>query len=137
MLRLLLFFQIFYTVYELHFPFTTDFAGLNLVNLLFLGTLAAIVVRSGHDPVKSPAMLRGALLLFFVVLVVAYAIAQARSPLAGSDDLPYLKNAIFYPLLYFVYLHCRQDLKTTRLLIIFVLVISAVAGLQAVRQGLA
>jgi len=136
MLRALLFFQIFYTVYELHFPFTSGLVGLNLVNLLFLATVFALMLRSAPDPAHGPALLRGGLLLFFCALTLAYVIAQMRWAKLGIDDNAYLKNAIFYPLLYFVYLHCKQDLKTTRWLIIFVLAVSVLAGVQAIRQGL-
>ena len=138
MLRFLLFFQILYTVYELHFPLATGFAGLNLINLLFFATLLAMMLHREPDPVRTTPILRGALLLFFVVLVIAYAIAQQRPPLAveTTDDIAYLKNAIFYPLLYFMYLRCKQDLKTTRWLIIFVLIVATLAGAQAIRQGL-
>lgn len=135
MLRLLLFFQIFYTVYELHFQFPTGIPGINLVNLIFLATLFAILL-SKPDTVHAKPILRGALLLFFAALVIAFFIAQSTKPPADSDDVTYLKTAIFYPLLYFIYLRCRQDLKTTRWMIIFVLVVAAVAGVQAIRQGL-
>jgi hypothetical protein len=135
LLRLLLFFQIFYTVYELHFQFTTGIPGINLVNLIFLATLFAIMI-SKPDTVRARPILRGALLLFFAVLVLAFINAQSSKPPVDSDDVTYLKNAIFYPLLYFVYLRCRQDLKTTRWLIIFVLAVAAIAGVQAIRQGL-
>lgn len=137
MLRFLLFFQIIYTVYELHFPLTSGLIGLNMVNLLFVATLLAMMLHGEADVVQPRPMLRGALLLFFSVLVLAYIIAQqTRAAPDSPGDLAYLKNAIFYPLLYFMYLRCRQDLKTTRWLIIFVLVVAALAGLQAVRQGL-
>ena len=39
-----------------------------------------------------------------------------------------LKNALFVPLFYFLYLRCKMDEKTTRWLIIWIMVIAAVAG---------
>ena len=136
MLRLLLFVQIIYTVYELHFPLSSGFVGLNMVNLLFFATLLAIILRGELDPVQAPPMLRSALLSFVAILVIAFAIARIRAPLDLSDDITYLKNAIFYPLLYFMYLRCKQDLQSTRWMIIFVLAVATLAGVQAIRQGM-
>ena len=44
LLRALLFFQIFYTVYELHFQFPTGIPGINVVNLIFLCALVSILM---------------------------------------------------------------------------------------------
>src|SRR5215469_6001580 len=103
LLRALLFFQIFYTVYELHFQFPTGIPGINVVNLIFLLALGAILL-SKPDVVRTKPVLRGAILLFFLVLMLAFFNAQSTKPPAESDDVTYLKTAIFYPLLYFMYL---------------------------------
>lgn len=136
MLRVLLWFQIVFTVYQLHFPLETGIVGLNLVNLLFLATLLSLLLHNQPDAVPGRPLLRGALLAFFTMLVIAFLVAQMRAPLNLQDDITYLKSAVFYPLLYFMYLRCKQDLKNTRWMIIFVLVVAAVAGVQAIRQGL-
>ncbi|MBS0558361.1 MAG: O-antigen ligase family protein [Proteobacteria bacterium] len=135
MLRALLWIQIVYIVYELHFPLETGIFGLNLVNMLFLATLFGVWLHK-KDTVHPRAMLRSGIVIFFVTLIAAFFLAQARAPADFQDDITYLKTALFYPLLYFLYLHCRQDEKNTRWMIILVLVVAAVAGVQAIRQGL-
>ncbi|WP_347261673.1 O-antigen ligase family protein [Rudaea sp.] len=136
MLRLLLIFQIFYSVYQDHFTFETGLPGLNLPNLLFLATLFLITTGRKDTEPAPPARLRRALILFFATLIIGFVIAQIRAPGDLMADVTYLKNAIFSPLLYFLYLRCRQDFKTTRLMIIVVAAVASIAALQAVRQGL-
>lgn len=135
MLRFLLAFQILYTVYQNHFSYETGIPGINLPNALFILTLVSIYFSRGRDIVRTPAVLRNAILLFFAMLTVGFFIAQARAPGNFMADVTYLKNAMFAPLLYFMYLHCKQDRKTTRLLIIAIMVVAAIAGVQAIRQA--
>jgi O-antigen ligase len=63
-------------------------------------------------------------------------VAQATMPMHFMEDFTYLKNLLFYPLLYFVFRRCGQDLKNTRQLIILVMIVAAIAGVEAVREGL-
>ena len=135
MLRLLLALQILYTVYQNHYVFESGVPGVNLPNALFLVTLVVLWSSGKRDAVAPQAMLRGAVLLFMAMLALAFAIAQLRAPGDLMADLTYLKNALFAPLLYFMYLHCRQDLKNTRLLVIVVMAVAALAAVQAIRQG--
>jgi O-antigen ligase len=136
LLRLLLIFQIAYSVYQDHFNFETGIPGLNVPNLLFLSTVFLVMIDSKGVRAPAPAMLRTALLLFFAALGIGFVIAQMRAPQDMMADFTYLKNAIFSPLLYFLYLHSKQDLKNTRLMVIVVAAISAIAAVQAIRQGL-
>lgn len=135
MLRFLLAFQILYTVYQNHFSYETGIPGINLPNALFILALVSIYFSGRHHAMRSPAVLRNAILLFFAMLTVGFFIAQARAPGNFMVDVTYLKNAMFAPLLYFMYLHCKQDRKTTRLLIIAVMVVAAISAVQAIRQG--
>ena len=135
MLRFLLLFQILYTVYQGHYNFESGVPGLNLPNALFLLVLLTLRFSGKSDEVHAKALMRGPLLFFMAMLVLAFAIAQMRAPGVFMVDLTYLKNALFSPLLYFMYLHCKQDLKNTRLLVIAVMVVAGVAAVQAIRQG--
>ena len=135
MLRFLLLFQILYTVYQGHYNFESGVSGLNLPNVLFLLVLLTLRFSGRSDEVQAKALMRGPLLFFMAMLVLAFAIAQMRAPGEFMVDLTYLKNALFSPLLYFMYLHCKQDLKNTRLLVIAVMVVAGVAAVQAIRQG--
>ncbi len=136
LLRLLLIFQILYTVYQDHFNFETGIPGINLPNALFLVSAFFVLMEREKLPSKPHARVKNALLFFYVALVVGFIMAQVRSPHDFGVDMTYLKSAIMTPLLYLLYLHCRQDQKTTRMMVIVVMAVSAVAAVQAIRQGL-
>lgn len=136
MLRFLLILQIVYSVYQDHYTIETGIPGINLPNLLFLVTLLLIATGNKDAEPAQPARLRRPLLLFFAALTIGFVIAQMRAPGDLMVDITYLKSAIFSPLLYFLYLRCKQDFKTTRLLVIVVAAVAAIAAVQAVRQGL-
>jgi len=134
-LRLLLLAQLAFVVNQLHFSFLeTRIPGVATANLLFL--LVLLAMRYKPETVQVRGMLYGPLLYFFASLILAFLWAQIRAPGSLVADVTYLKNALFYPLFYFIYLKCRQDEKTTRQLIIAIMVIAALAGLEAIREGL-
>lgn len=139
LLRLILLVQIFYTVYQNHFPVETGITAINLPNALFIVSMLLVMmgakvpayVNQHHKAILTPS-----LVFFFAMLVLAFVIAQMRAPQDTLADIIYLKTALFSPLLYFLYLRCGQDLKNTRLLIIAVMVVASIAAVQAIRQGL-
>jgi len=134
-LKLLLFFQLLFVVNQLHFPWETGIPALAPTNLIFL--LALLFMRGKPDQIDTgEPILRKRLLIFYGVLVFAFLWAQVTGARDFIDDITYLKTALFFPLYYFLYLKCRQDEKTTRQLIIWVLIIAAVAGLEGLREGL-
>lgn len=121
----------------LHLSFETGIPGINVANLLFLVVLAVVMLGGRKD--LAPAHggeLTPALLAYFAMLTVGFFIAQFTMPINWLDDVTSLKNYLFYPLLYFVYRRCRLDAANTRRLIILVMIVAAVAGLEAVREGL-
>lgn len=121
----------------LHLSFDTGIPGVNVANLLFLVVLAAVALggRRENAPTRG-GELTPALLAYFAMLTVGFFIAQFTMPIDWVEDLTALKNYLFYPLLYFVYRRCRLDAANTRRLIILVMIVAAVAGLEAVREGL-
>lgn len=137
-MRLLLAVPILALPNMLHLAVDTHIPGVNLSNLLFLIVVAALAVN--HPPKElapnGHGTLTPALLGLFAVLVMGLVIALWSMPLKFLDDFTYIKNAIFYPLFYFVYRRCGQNLQGTRQLIIFVMVVAAVAGVEAIREGL-
>ncbi|WP_211369466.1 O-antigen ligase family protein [Pseudoxanthomonas kalamensis] len=136
-MRLLLAMPLLYMPNMLHLSVETGIPGLNLANIIFLVVVIALLAGGKRcQPLQPTGPITYALVLLFVTLIVGFVIAQATMPLGFMEDFTYLKNLIFYPLLYFVYRRCGQDVKGTRQLIIFLMVVAAVAGLEAVREGL-
>jgi len=136
MLKALLFFNLLYVVDEIHFKLSTGIPAVAPANVLFLLVLLAMRSKAEVLDEGVRGVLRQPLLRFYVALVFGFFVSEVRSPAHFMEDLTFLKNALFYPLFYFLYLRCRQDEKTTRQLIIWILVIAAVAGLEGLREGL-
>ncbi|HLK91675.1 MAG TPA: O-antigen ligase family protein [Polyangia bacterium] len=132
-LKFLLFGQLVFTVNELQFP-NPNIPGIVWANLFFVFIYFAY--RSQPDTIKVEGMLKSGFLFFGASLVYGFFIAQIHSPKDVMEDLTYVKNGLFYFFFYTIYLRCRQDAKTTRQLIIWIMVIVAVAGVQGLRQGM-
>ncbi len=135
-LKFLLFADLFYVVNQVHFPWETGVPGVAPINILV--GLTVLAMRGKPDPLvtKERPYLLTSLLVFFGALTLAWAWAQVAEIQNFMEEATYLKNAIFFPLFYFIYLRCKQDAKTTRQLIIWVLIIAALAGFEAMREGI-
>lgn len=134
--KFVLFFLLLYVVDEIHFKWQTGIPAVAPVNLIFF--IAFMTIRNAEPDsvdIKEPILKKG-ITYFSGALALAFVWAQLRSFNDIISDLTVLKNAIFYPLFYFLFLYCKQDAKTTRWLIIWIMTIAAVAGLEAFREGL-
>jgi O-antigen ligase len=137
LLKALLFFNLLYTVNELHFKFlSTGIPGVAPVNILFLLILWTMKDKPEALGPEVRGILRQPMFIWFGMITLGLFIGELRSYDRFLDDVTYYKNALFYPLYYLLYLRCRQDEKTTRWLIIWIMVIAAVAGLEGLREGL-
>jgi O-antigen ligase len=134
-LRFLLFFNLLFVVYQSKLNVETHLPGVAPTNLIFV--LILLTLRGKEEQLATPEkpFLTKALIVFGSALTLASLWGIVRGTTDLLDDLTYLKNALFFPLFYFLYLRCKQDEKGTRQLIIWILVIVAVGGLQAIRQG--
>lgn len=139
LLRLLLALPLMYLPNALGFGSASLVPGLNLSNLLLLVLLVAVPLFAPANAPRlaGPGRLTPALMIFFLAMIVAFFVAQARAPGNVMDDVTELKSAIFYPLFYFIYRNCRLDLSGTRQLIVLCLVVAAVAAIDAIREGVA
>jgi hypothetical protein len=136
-LKFLLFFNLLFDVNELHFDFLqTHIPGVAPINILFL--LIIWQLRSKPDVLgpEVQGLLKKPMVIWFWMITLGFLISELRSAEMFLDDFTFFKNALFYPLYYYVYLRSRQDEKTTRWLIIWIMVIAAVAGLEGLREGL-
>lgn len=127
-----------YTVNQLHLPQELGVRGINVANLLFALAFAAVMFRSKPASTLSTQprpLLKRALAGWFAVLVIAFVIARIDASAPMVDDLTYLKTALFYPLFYFLFFHGARDFVWTRRLLGVVLVVAAVAAIEAVREA--
>lgn len=138
-LRLLLAIPIVVLPNSLHVPIDTGLPAVNVANLLLAMVVLALAMSPSRAdlPAAGRGLLTAPLLLLYLSLLVGFAIALATRPGDMLADLTYLKDFMFYPLLYFVYRRCRQDLAGTRQLIALTLLIAVLAGLESVWEGLA
>ena len=138
LLRLLLLIPIIFIPNTVRFDVATGIPVLNLTNILLL-VMVAVLAAGPRERLlpRSQGELTAPLLALFALLFLGFLFAQIATPGNILEDVVYLKNAIFYPLFYFIYRNCRQDLAFTRKLIILMMIVVAIAGLEAIRQGLA
>ncbi len=134
-LRLLLAVLLVYTVNQFHFDIDLGIPGVNVINLVFGAALVALVLQGRSVSAPKPS-LGGPLRLYFVAAAIATAVAMVARPQSPMEDLTYLKTLLFYPLYYFLFYHAVRDLKTARRLILLIFLVAAMAGLEAVREGL-
>jgi O-antigen ligase len=132
-LKALLFFLLLYVVNQVHFPWETHIPGLAVNNVVFL--LALFAMRGRPDEIEVEGQLKRPMLLLMGMLTFGFLLAQILEFDDFVADATAWKNNLFFLLFYFLFLHCRQDEKTTRQLIIWVMVIAAVAGVEAIREG--
>jgi O-antigen ligase len=135
-LRLLLAVLLVYTVNQFHFDIDLGIPGVNVINLVFGAALLALVFQSRGAPLPKPA-LGGPLWIYFVAAAIATVVGMVARPQAPIEDLTYLKTLLFYPLYYFLFYYAVRDLKTARRLVVLVFLVALVAGLEAVREGMA
>jgi len=104
LLRLLFAIPVILLPNALHVPIGTGIPGINTSNLLFLVLVGALLIgrRETAPTLAQAGRLTPPLVGLFLALAVAFVIAQRHDMSNALDDLTDLKNAIFYPLFYFV-----------------------------------
>lgn len=128
---------IIYSVFQLHYPLETGIPSVTLLNLLFILVLGALLGGSDLPAMaEHHARLKPALVFFLGATTLAFAISVGQGGDRTMEIATYYKNALFFPLFYFLALRSRLDTIRTRQMIILILIVAAVGSLQAVRQGL-
>ncbi len=120
----------------LHLSFDTGIPGLNVTNLVFLFAMIAVALGQPGNKSQGWGELTPALLAYLAMLVVGFIMAQFTMPADLPDDITKLKDFSLYPLLYFIYRRCGLNPPQTRWLIILIMIVAAVAGIEAVREGI-
>lgn len=134
LLRLLLIGMIVYIPNQELFKIQFTVKGLNVINVLFLVTLAVLMARDIHARTAPP--LKAPMFFLFAVLVYAFFLGQTYDSSLMLEDFTALKNMIFFMLLYFLYFRAVQDLQTVKLLFAVILFVTFVASVQGLRQAL-
>lgn len=127
---------IVYVPNQLHFPADLGVKGLNVFNLLLL---VGLVLMWAHGKTQDdrPAPLRGRIFLYFLVILLAFALGVSQSPDYLVEDITHLKTILTYPLLYFVYYRCVRDRDTARLLLAAIMGTVFLAGVEVLREAFA
>jgi O-antigen ligase len=100
--------------------------------------LAIALFLGQRDPpqLARPTYLTPPFVALFLAMLLGFITAHWHDLSNAGRDLLEAKTAVLYPLLYLAYRRCGLDLKTTRRLIVLVLLVATMAGLEAVLQGL-
>ncbi len=128
-------FLAFYTVNQLHFPQSLGVPGLNVLNLLCL-VVWITHLRTGRKNDVKP-ILRKRFFVLFAIIFYSFLIAQVTLPDDVMQDINYLKASIFYPIFFFIYFYVVRTEDDIRFIMYACLLVAIIAGLEAVREGLA
>lgn len=121
--------------FQLYFNISTGIPGVNVLNLMIIATLVAMFQQPART-FNPPLPLRRNLYAFFFLLTVAAIIGISSGTASLFNDIVYLKTALTYPLLYILFYYGIRDKDSARFVYIAILLVAAVAALQAARQGL-
>lgn len=113
----------------------TGLRGLNVANVMFLVTLGLVLLLK-VEPERRATPLKVPLMFFFAALTWGLLIALSGDSSAWVEDVTVYKNAVFYPLLFFLYFHAVQDLKTVRVLVLLTLLLMLSSGILGLRQAI-
>ena len=116
----------------------TPLPGVNVLNIIFLVTVwAYYAARPKFTGVARSAPISKYLFFFWFVTFMAMMNAMFFSEKPASvDDVIFFKNHVFYMGLYVVYFHALRNRKMLDQVYWALIIVTAVAGLQAVRQYL-
>lgn len=122
---------------QLHLPSDLGLKGLNSINLLFLSILCVMFMRQKDDAQPAVATpMKGIFIAYFLMLIWGFVIGQVYDRSVMMLDLTALKNSIFFMSLYFVFFHAVRDEQTIQRMFFMLLFVAAIAGLEAIKEGI-
>lgn len=120
------------------FPTSLGIMGLNVFNILFAITLAAMLLQPAAKypvaPGKPP--FTNLLLGYYAVLALALLMALYRGSAHPVEDVVVFKNLLSYSLLYFLAYYGVQNINQVRGMIMLTMIVFVVAALEAIAQGI-
>ena len=135
-LNILLAAMIVWVPNQLHLPADLGVKGLNSINLLFLALIYYVHQRNKKLPPSEATPLKGVFIAYFCMLIWGFLAGQLSDRSLMMEDLTAMKNSIFFMCLYFVFFHGARDETSVRHLFYVVLFVAAVAGIEAIREGI-
>lgn len=130
---------------QLHFPASLDQPGLNVFNLFFLIAVMVLLIgraaksydtEGGAITSQASAPLRNVLLFYYFAIGISLITAIAWGSPHVFTDITVYKTIVTYSLLYFIAFHGIRELRQARILLAVVLIVFAVASLEAIREGI-
>lgn len=121
---------------QLHLP-DALVKGVNPLNLATLLAIIAVLRLPKAVPPLPPPPLKGSIAMLIAALAYGFVVAVAGDASEWVGDLTFFKNAVFFPLLFFLFYHGIRDKTTARLVFASLLFVTAIAGVEAIREGFA
>jgi O-antigen ligase len=134
-LKALLIALVVYVPNQLHFPSDLGLKGLNVFNVLLLIALVAVMAHKREGSVPTP--LRGRILLYYLVMTIAFFVGISRQPDFFLEDVTHFKTVITYSLLYFIGYHGVDDKSTIRTLMTVILGVVFLMSVEVLREAIA
>lgn len=124
---------VLYMPYQQHYPLILPIKGLNIINVIFLGLLAAIMMRP--EKAKSRTPLKGRIIFLMVMATISFLVGVLTDSSRFEDDLTALKNNLFYMLFFFLFYHAMRDRTDVRIVFGAILLVTCLIGLHGLRQA--
>jgi len=132
-LRFMMCVLVFSIVNQLHLP-EFGVKGLNIQNILAFLILVQ-VLRVGSDSPR-PTPFKTGVVMLIAALTYGFVVGVARDSTEWVNDLTAIKNGVFYPLMFLLFYHGIRDLRTAEVVLAAILATAALAGVEAIREGL-
>ncbi|HEX7029245.1 MAG TPA: O-antigen ligase family protein [Gammaproteobacteria bacterium] len=119
-----------------NFPTSLGVMGLNVFNILFVITLATLILQAGTRGERTPRPpLTNVLIAYYAVFGLALLIALLGGTPHAIDDVVAYKELVSYSFLYFLAYYGVRRISEARGLIFLVLFLFAIASFEAIIQG--
>lgn len=128
-------FLVLYTVEQIHFPQSLGVPGLNVLNIICLIVWISHL-RTGRKNDVRP-ILRKRFFILFALIFYAFLVSQMTLPGELIQDINYMKASIFYPMFFFIFFYIVRTEGDIRFISYACLFVAMLAGLEALREGLA
>ena len=133
-LFLLLSILVIYGVFQSHYNINLGIPGVNPLNLVFLLAWGATLSLPSERPTRMP--LRGSFFLLFAAMIWGLLIGEMQDASQVGNDFIALKDAVFYPLYYFLFFRSVRGLRGIRTMFAVLLFVGFLVAVEGVRQAL-